>query len=75
MVMVCADPHPLSENNVFLYRERKLGVSGRGCGYMDFGLVFWEPLGKMTENPQKAPKVAGILDSRAILCRWGVLDV
>jgi hypothetical protein len=53
VVTVCADPRPLPENNGFLSRERILGVSGRGGGYIGFGLDFWEPLGKMTEKLRK----------------------
>jgi hypothetical protein len=49
-VMVCADTRPSPKNCGFLVREKILGVSGRGCGYIGFGLVFWEPPGKMTEN-------------------------
>jgi hypothetical protein len=74
-VMVFPDPRPSPKNCGFLVRERKLGVSGRGGGYIGFGLDFWEPSVKMTENARKAPKVAGMLGLSAIRYRWGALDV
>jgi hypothetical protein len=51
--MVCPAPYPYPKNNIFLYREKILGVSGREGGYIGFGLGFWETPGK---NDQKVSR-------------------
>jgi hypothetical protein len=64
--MIHLHPYPWPKNNGFLSRERILGVSGKGGGYMDSGFVFWRPPGKSPEIRRNTGIAKGLALSKSL---------